>query len=74
MSMCNTIEYSDNYSKTSGGLYLFGRDEPHAFTGSESFKFKTRWIDKTNNTNIVNAEIAAPLKYLSNFWELLKWV
>ena len=29
MAMCNLMEYSDNYSKTSGSLYQFCRDEPH---------------------------------------------
>ena len=27
MPMCNLIEYSDNYSDTSGGLWNFKRDE-----------------------------------------------
>ena len=28
MAMYNSIEYSDNYSDTSGNLYQFRRDEP----------------------------------------------
>ena len=28
MPMCNLIEHSDNYSKTSQGLQQFSRDEP----------------------------------------------
>ena len=28
MPMCNLIEYSDNYSKTSGSLWQYYRDEP----------------------------------------------
>ena len=65
------MEYSDNYSKTSGSLYQFCRDEPPlnnaAITESESCIFKSRILDSTNNTDIRNAEIAVPLKYLSNF-------
>ena len=29
MSMYNLIEYSDNYSKTSGSLYQYYKDEPN---------------------------------------------
>ena len=28
MPMCNLIEYSDNYSKTSGGLWQYRKDIP----------------------------------------------
>ena len=51
MSMYNLIQYSDNYSKTSGSLWQYYRDEPaltdagaitnlHAADNSDSFKFK----------------------------------
>ena len=37
------IEYSDNYSKTSGSLWQFYRDDPNDnITESESFKYKTK--------------------------------
>ena len=37
------IEYSDNYSKTSGSLWQFYRDDPNDnITESESFKSKTK--------------------------------
>ena len=40
MSMYNLIEYNDKYSKTSGSLYQFCRDEVNnVITESESFKF-----------------------------------
>ena len=71
MSMYNLIEYRDNYSKTSASLYQFCRNEPNnVITESESFKFK--FLDNTNNAGITNAKIAAPLKYLSNFWRTLE--
>ena len=45
----NLIEYSDDYSKTSGCLCQYCRDEPNAsLTNSESFKSK---INKTGSTN-----------------------
>ena len=34
---------------------------------SKSFKSKSRFTNNTGNAAIVNAEIAAPLKYQSNF-------
>ena len=41
MTMYNLIEYSDNYSKTSGSLWQYYRDEPHDnIADSESFKSK----------------------------------
>ena len=41
MPMYNLIEYNDNYSKTSGSLHQFCRDEPNNnTTDSKSFKFK----------------------------------
>ena len=39
MVMYNLIEYSDNYSKTSGRLWQYYRDEPNDNSAdSESFK------------------------------------
>ena len=39
MAMYNLIEYSDNYSKTSGSLWQYYRDEPNDnLADSESFK------------------------------------
>ena len=69
MLMHNLIEYSDNYSKTSGSLWQYYRDEPHAtITNSESFKSKVRIAESTLAAgNTMDVEIAVPLKYLSNF-------
>ena len=73
MPMYNVIEYSNNYSKASGSLYQFCGDEPNNITtSSEWFKFKSKFLDNTNNNaSIINAKIAVPLKYLSNFWRTL---
>ena len=35
-------------------------------------KFKASFLDNTNEVDIINAEIAVPLKYLSNFWKILE--
>ena len=56
MPMYNFIEYSDNYSKTSGSLWQFYRDEPHDnITEFESFKSKIKITRKTpDNGNMKN--------------------
>ena len=89
MPMYNLIEYSDNYSKRTGSLWHYCRDEPFLANGdiadfptdnnnnntdnnSASFKFKTKIADRTKNVCAKNVEIRVPLKYLSNFGELLK--
>ena len=72
--MYNLIEYSDNYSKTSGNLWQYYRDDPSDnITQSESLKFKIKITGKTPVTgNTKHVEIAVPLKYLSNFWGTLE--
>ena len=84
MPMYNLIEYSDNYSDTSGSLWQFKRDEVPAnnadltINNSQSFKYKAALLGKTanavNNTNssVKDAKIVLPLKYLSNFWRSLE--
>ena len=43
MPMYHLIEYSDNYSKTSGSLWQYYRDDPSDnLTDSESFKSKNK--------------------------------
>ena len=77
--MYNLIGYSDNYSKTSGSLWQYYKEIPALddngaivnFDGTndtDSFKFKSNTIGKSNNNGIINVEIMVPLKYLSNFW------
>ena len=70
MPMYSLIEYSDNYSKTSGSLWQYYKDDPNDnITQSESFKSKIKITGKTPAAgNTKNVEIAVSLKYLSNFW------
>ena len=84
MSMYNLIEYSDNYSKTSGSLWQNCKEKPAAnnegnivdFTGAnatDSSNFKTKTTGQTNNDGETNGvEIIVPLRYLSNFWRTLE--
>ena len=74
MPMYNLIEYSDNYSDTSGSLWQFKRDEitnnaDVSNNNAPSFKYKANLIGNTENNGIKNGvKIVVPLKYLSNFW------
>ena len=72
--MYNLIEYSDNYSKTSGSLWQYYKDDPNDnLTDSESFKSKVKITGNTlNNGNTKDVEISEPLKHLSNFWRTLE--
>ena len=78
MPMYNLIEYSDNYSSTSGGLWQFKRDEivnnsDVSNDNAPSFKCKANLIGNTENNGTKNGvKIAVPLKYLSNFWRSLE--
>ena len=74
MPMYNLIEYSDNYSKTSGSLWQYYKDDPNDnITQSESFKYKIKITGKTPaGVNTKDVKIAVPLKYLSNFWRTLE--
>ena len=78
MPIYNLIEYSDNYSDTSGRLWQFKRDEIEGNVdltvdvnnipnNSSSYKYKSSLI-----TNRNGVKIAVPLKYLSNFWRSLE--
>ena len=76
MPMYNLIEYSDNYSDTSGSLWQFKRDEiigniNLTNNNSSSFKYKSNLIGNTDvdgaNRKKENVKIAVLLKYLSNF-------
>ena len=74
MSMNNLIEYSDNYSKTSGSISQYYKDEPNDnIADSESFKSKVKVTGKTPAAgNTKDVEVIVPLKYLSNFWRTLE--
>ena len=84
MPVYNLIEYSNNHSKTSGGLWHYCKDIPAVNNGgsivdfnganaTDSFNFKTKITGKTNHDDrIDDVEIMVPLKYLSNFWRTLE--
>ena len=74
MPMYNLIEYSDNYSKTSGSLWQYYKDDPNDnLANSESFQSKLKITGKPpNNGNTKDVEIIVPLKYSSNFWRTLE--
>ena len=84
MPIYNLIEYSDNYSDTSGRLWQFKRDEQGMNIGdladtnvdnSSSFKCKSsffRSLTDAYNGVFKDLKIAVPLKYLSNFWRSLE--
>ena len=71
--MYNLLEYSDNYSDSSGSLYQFKRDEPPENNGnvsvdtSSSFKYKSNLLGNAVN----NVKIVVSLKYLSHFFRSL---
>ena len=70
MPIYSLIEYSNNYSKTSGRLWQYYRDDPKDnIIQSESFKYKIKITGKTPaGGNTKDVKIAVPLKYLSNSW------
>ena len=74
MPMYNLIEYSDNYSKTSGSLWQYYKDVPNSnLADSESFKYKVKITGNTPaDGNTKDAEIIVPLKYLSNLSRTLE--
>ena len=74
MPLYNLIDYSDNYSKTSGNLWQYYRDDPNdILTNSKLFNFKIKITGKTPaDGNTVDVKIAVPLKYFSNFWRNLE--
>ena len=79
MPLYNLIEYSDNYSDTSGSLWQFKRDEiinnadVAKDNNAPSFKYKAGIIGNTENNGRKNGvKIAVPLKYFSNFWRSLE--
>ena len=78
MSMYNLIEYSDNFSDTSGSLWQFRRDEiiNNADVSNDndapSFKYKASIIGNTNNNGRKSkVKIAVPLKILKQFLQIL---
>ena len=80
MPIYNLLEYSDNYSDSSGSLYQFKRDEPPpnnvniGVDTSSSFKYKSNLLGKimVGNNPRKSRKIIVPLKYLSNFFRSLE--
>ena len=81
MPMYNLTEYNNNYSKTTGSLWNYYRDEPnsgvvrdinYSIRGSKSFDHKTSITRKLEGNNAEKeVEIVVPLKHLSKFWKTL---
>ena len=68
MLMYNLIEYSDNYSRTSGSLWQYCKEIPAVddngnivANNTDSFNFKNKLTGQTNNDGIVNVELMVPL-------------
>ena len=85
MPMYNLMEYSKNYSRTTGSFWNYYRDEPNNGLGgadnipikdsikdSKSFDYKTSITGKLEGNNAEKeVEIVVPLKHLSNFCRIL---
>ena len=84
MSSYNLIEYRNNYSKTSGRLWQYHRDEPFLDddgvildfpadnNNSASFKFIAKIAGRKGNDGTKDNKILVPVKYLSEFWRILE--
>ena len=86
MPMYNLIEYSSNYSETTGSLWFYSKDEATDFNADivndnnfKSFKYKAKLLgntvaqaDNAANGILKNATFLVPLKYSSNFWRSLE--
>ena len=76
--MYNSIEYSNNHYDTSESLRQIKREEKEnnanvTIANSSSFKYKSNFVDNTdNNGNLEGVKIAFLLKYSSNFWRPLE--
>ena len=77
----NLLEYSDNYSKTSGSLWQYCKDIPAVDNNNaivdfaennltDSFNFKAKMTGQSGDDGTKKVEIMVPLKYLSSFGEL----
>ena len=77
--MHNLIEYGKNYSKTSGSLWNYYKDEAnsskvgninYSITNSKSFDYKAIIMGKLEDTDTEKTvEIVVPLKHLKQFLE-----
>ena len=83
MTIYKVIEYSSNYSETTGNLWFYFKNEAANFNADigdtddfKSFKYKAKLLGNTAvhgaNRILRNATIAVSLKYLSSFWRSLE--
>ena len=79
MPVYKLIEYSENYSDTSGSLWGFKRDkidnnaEVTNDNNASLFNYKASLIRNTETDGTKKVvKITVPLKYLSNFWRSLE--
>ena len=83
MPMYNLIEYSLNYSETTGSLWFYSKDEATDYNNNiantndfKSFKHQAKLLGNTvadgMNGILKNAATAVPLKYFSNFCRSLE--
>ena len=83
MPMYSLIEYTENYSKTSGSLWQYCKEMPAVgyndaiidFNGAnatDSFSFKAKITCQTNNNGIITIEMMLALKYVSSVWRALQ--
>ena len=79
----NLIEYCDNYSKTSGGLWQYCKDIPaindngeivnfNGANATDSFNFKVKVTGQTGNNKTKNVKIMVPFQYLIKFWRTVE--
>ena len=87
MPFYNPLEYSNNYSMTSGRWNYYrdkingsaiennnanNRIDNNKTITSKYFEYKTKVTGSTpDDSNILDAEFVVPLKHLSNFWRSL---
>ena len=77
------IEYSKNYSKTTGSLWNYYRDESKSrakahincfIKDSKSFDYKTRITERLEgNDTEKEVAIVVPLKQINNFWRAFRY-
>ena len=87
MSMYNLIEYSDNYSETSGSLWQFKRDQQSmnnagnpvnfAKDNSPSFKYKSSTLGKAttsdgNDRSLKKCKNSRPIKVFKQFLAIIR--
>ena len=83
MLLYNLLEYSSNYSETTGSLWFYCKNEANNFDAAignksnfKAFENKTKILEDPaaddKNAILKNAIIVVPFKYRSNFWRSLE--